>query len=62
MFKRFGHSDRLMAWLQRMGHQEGEVLEHGTLSRTIARAQGQLEQAHSEERRNLLKYDDILHA
>ncbi len=62
LFKRFGHSDRLMAWLQRMGHQEGEVLEHGTLSRTIARAQGQLEQAHSEERRNLLKYDDILHA
>ena len=62
LFKRFGHSDRLMAWLQQMGHQEGEVLEHGTLSRMIARAQGRLEQAHSEERRNLLKYDDILHA
>ncbi|NCF85031.1 MAG: preprotein translocase subunit SecA [Verrucomicrobiaceae bacterium] len=62
LFKRFGHSDRLMGWLQRLGHREGEALEHGMLSRTFARAQGQLEQAHSEERRNLRKYDDILHS
>ncbi len=62
LFKRFGHSERLMGWLERLGHAEGDVLEHSVLDRTLARAQKQLEEHHSKGRRIMLRMDDVLHA
>jgi preprotein translocase subunit SecA len=62
LFKRFGHSESLMRWFERFGHEEGVTLEHSMLSRSLTRAQKQLEEFHSKNRRLTLNYDDVLHA
>ncbi len=62
LFKRFGISDRLTRWLERFGQDEGEALEHSLITRSLDRAQRQLEEHHSKQRRLTLKYDDVLHS
>ena len=53
-------SDRVAAIMQRLGMQEGEVIEHPIVSKSIEIAQKRVELQNFEIRKQLLKYDDIM--
>jgi len=52
--------ERLMAWMERLGMQEGEPIEHGMVTKSIERAQKQVEGRNFEARKHLLEYDDVM--
>src|SRR5436305_1633807 len=52
--------ERLMNWMQRLGMQEGEPIEHRMVTRSIERAQKQVEGRNFEARKHLLEYDDVM--
>ncbi|HKY32272.1 MAG TPA: preprotein translocase subunit SecA [Candidatus Polarisedimenticolia bacterium] len=52
--------DRLKAWMQRLGMQEGEPIEATMVTRSIERAQKQVEGQHFSSRKHLLEYDDVM--
>ena len=52
--------DRLMNWMQRLGMEEGVPIEHGMVTRSIRRAQEQVEGRNFEARKHLLEYDDVM--
>ncbi len=62
LFKHFGHPERLTRWMEKISHEDGDSLKHPILSRSLARAQTQLERHHAEMRRHTLRYDDVLQA
>ena len=53
-------SDRISGLMERMGMQEGEVIEHRWLTKAIANAQEKVEAHHFDSRKNLLEYDDVM--
>jgi preprotein translocase subunit SecA len=53
-------SERISGWMDRMGMQEGEVIEHRLLSRAIESAQKRVEGHNFDIRKNLLEYDDVM--
>ena len=53
-------SDRLQGLMERLGMQEGEVIEHSMLSRSIEGAQRRVEGHNFDARKNLLEYDDVM--
>ncbi|OGX39760.1 MAG: preprotein translocase subunit SecA [Omnitrophica WOR_2 bacterium RIFCSPHIGHO2_02_FULL_68_15] len=53
-------SDRVAAIMQRLGMQEGEVIEHPIVSKSIEIAQKRVELQNFEIRKQLLKYDDVM--
>ena len=53
-------SDRVMAFLSKYGFVEGEPLEHPMLTKSIATAQGRVEQQNLEIRKRLLEYDNVM--
>jgi preprotein translocase subunit SecA len=58
LMRRFA-SDRVKSMMRRLGMKEGESIEHPMVSKSIERAQKQVERLHQDERANLLKFDDI---
>jgi preprotein translocase subunit SecA len=52
--------DRLMGWMQKLGMEEGIPIEHGMVTRSIERAQKQVEGRNFEARKHLLEYDDVM--
>ncbi|HEY9017053.1 preprotein translocase subunit SecA [Thiomicrospira sp.] len=58
LMRRFA-SERVKNMMRRLGMQEGEAIEHPMVSKSIERAQKQVERLHQDERANLLKFDDI---
>ncbi|HEX2163090.1 MAG TPA: preprotein translocase subunit SecA [Thermoanaerobaculia bacterium] len=52
--------DRLKNIMTRLGMQEGEPIESKMVSRSIERAQQQVEGRNFEIRKNLLEYDDVM--
>ena len=52
--------DRLMGWMQKLGMEEGVPIEHGMVTRSIERAQKQVEGRNFEARKHLLEYDDVM--
>jgi preprotein translocase subunit SecA len=52
--------DRLMGWMERLGMEEGVPIEHGMVTRSIERAQKQVEGRNFEARKHLLEYDDVM--
>ncbi len=52
--------DRLAGIMQRLGLQEGEVIEHPLVTRAIGNAQKRVEAHNFEIRKHLLKYDDVM--
>ena len=52
--------ERLMNWMQRLGMEEGVPIEHGMVTRSIERAQKQVEGRNFEARKHLLEYDDVM--
>src|SRR5256714_2121210 len=52
--------DRLMNWMQRLGMEEGVPIEHGMVTKSIERAQKQVEGRNFDARKHLLEYDDVM--
>ena len=61
LMRLFG-SDRVAKMMDRMGHQEGEVIQHKMISRSIERAQTKVEENNFGVRKRLLEYDDVMNA
>ncbi|MBL7704347.1 MAG: preprotein translocase subunit SecA [Taibaiella sp.] len=61
LMRLFG-SERIAALMDRMGHKEGEVLQHGMISKSIERAQKKVEENNFGIRKRLLEYDDVMNA
>ncbi|MCL4111431.1 UNVERIFIED_CONTAM: hypothetical protein GTU68_020705 [Idotea baltica] len=57
---RLFNSERLAKVMDRMGHKEGEVLQHGMVTKSIERAQKKLEENNFGIRKRLLEYDDVM--
>jgi preprotein translocase subunit SecA len=53
-------SDRLQNIMRRLGMEEGVPIEHRMVSRSIERAQKQVEGRNFETRKHLLEYDDVM--
>ena len=53
-------SDRMGAMMERLGMQEGEVIEHRWLSKAIEGAQRRVEGHNFDIRKNMLEYDDVM--
>jgi preprotein translocase subunit SecA len=52
--------ERLMGWMERLGMEEGVPIEHGMVTKSIERAQKQVEGRNFEARKHLLEYDDVM--
>lgn len=59
LMRLFG-SDRLARMMDRLGHQEGDVIQHPWISKSIERAQQKVEQNNFGIRKRLLEYDDVM--
>jgi preprotein translocase subunit SecA len=53
-------SDRMSTIMQKLGMEEGVPIEHGMVTRSIERAQKQVEGRNFEIRKHLLEYDDVM--
>jgi preprotein translocase subunit SecA len=53
-------SDRISGLMQRLGMEEGVPIEHRMVTRSIERAQRQVEGRNFEIRKHLLEYDDVM--
>ena len=52
-------SDRVSGWMQKLGLQPGEAIEHRWVTRAIENAQKKVEGRNFDIRKQLLEYDDI---
>ena len=59
LMRLFG-SDRIAKVMDRMGIEEGEVITHGMVSKSIERAQKKVEERNFLIRKHLLEYDDVM--
>ncbi|HEY5621452.1 MAG TPA: SEC-C metal-binding domain-containing protein, partial [Pontiella sp.] len=61
LMRLFG-SDRISSIMERLGIEEGEVLEHPWLNKSIETAQRRVEQQNFMMRKRTLEYDDVMNA
>lgn len=61
LMRLFG-SERISGLMDRMGFEEGEVIEHKMISNSIERAQKKVEENHFGTRKRLLEYDDVMNS
>ncbi|MGV4414977.1 preprotein translocase subunit SecA [Chryseobacterium sp. T1] len=59
LMRLFG-SERIAKMMDRMGHKEGEVIQHSMISKSIERAQKKVEENNFGTRKKLLEYDDVM--
>jgi preprotein translocase subunit SecA len=59
LMRLFG-SERIAAIMQRMGLQEGEVIQHRMITKSVERAQKKVEQNNFAIRKRLLEYDNVM--
>ncbi len=59
LMRMFG-SERIASLMDRMGYKEGEVIQHGMISKSIERAQKKVEENNFGIRKRLLEYDDVM--
>ncbi len=59
LMRLFG-SERIATVMDKLGAEEGEVIEHRMVTRSIERAQKKVEARNFEMRKHLLKYDDVM--
>ena len=57
---RLFHSERIAKVMDRMGHQDGEVIQHSMVTKSIERAQKKHEENNFGIRKRLLEYDDVM--
>lgn len=61
LMRKFG-SERIAKIMDRLGHKEGEVIQHSMISKSIERAQKKVEENAFGVRKRLLEYDDVMNA
>ncbi len=59
LMRLFG-SERIANVMNRLGLEEGEVIQHGMISKSIERAQKKVEARNFSIRKHLLEYDDVM--
>ncbi|MDB6065008.1 MAG: secA [Pedosphaera sp.] len=59
LMRLFG-SDRIVKYMEKMGLEEGQELEHPLLNRSIESAQKKVEQHNFQMRKRTLEYDDVM--
>ena len=59
LMRMFG-SERIAGVMDRMGFQEGEMIEHSMISSSIERAQKKVEENNFGIRKRLIEYDDVM--
>jgi preprotein translocase subunit SecA len=57
---RLFNSERIAKLMDRMGHEDGEVIQHSMVSKSIERAQKKVEENNYGIRKRLLEYDDVM--
>ncbi|MCQ2319726.1 MAG: preprotein translocase subunit SecA [Bacteroidales bacterium] len=61
LMRMFG-SERIAGIMDRMGLQEGEVIQHPMITKQIEKAQKKVEENHFGVRKHLLEYDDVMNS
>ncbi|NTV46056.1 MAG: preprotein translocase subunit SecA, partial [Chlorobiales bacterium] len=59
LMRLFG-SDRVISVMDKLGHQEGDVIQHSMVTKSIERAQHKVEEQNFAIRKRLLEYDDVM--
>jgi preprotein translocase subunit SecA len=59
LMRLFG-SDKIVKYMEKMGLEEGQELEHPLLNRSIGTAQKRVEQHNFQQRKRTLEYDDVM--
>tara|TARA_Y100000589_G_scaffold329390_1_gene375851 strand:+ start:102314 stop:105682 length:3369 start_codon:yes stop_codon:yes gene_type:complete len=59
---RLFNSERIIKLMDRMGLEEGEVIQHSMVTKSIERAQKKVEENNFGIRKRLLEYDDIMNS
>lgn len=59
LMRLFG-SERIARMMDRLGHKEGDVIQHSMITKSIERAQKKVEQNNFGIRKRLLEYDDVM--
>lgn len=55
-------SDRIIRVMDRLGHEEGDVIQHSMITKSIERAQKKVEENNFGIRKRLLEYDDVMNS
>jgi preprotein translocase subunit SecA len=53
-------SDKVTVWMERMGLEDDEPIEHRWITRAVENAQRKVEGHNFNQRKNLLEYDDVM--
>src|SRR6187551_427126 len=59
LMRMFG-SERIASLMDRMGHKDGEMIQHSMVTKSIERAQKKVEENNFGIRKRLLEYDDVM--
>ncbi|TVR85745.1 MAG: preprotein translocase subunit SecA [Saprospirales bacterium] len=57
---RLFHSEKIAKLMDRMGHKDGEMIQHPMVTKSIERAQKKVEENNFGIRKKLLEYDDVM--
>ena len=57
---RLFNSDRIAGLMDKMGHKDGEMIQHSMVTKSIERAQKKVEENNFGIRKRLLEYDDVM--
>ncbi|HMQ07026.1 MAG TPA: preprotein translocase subunit SecA [Saprospiraceae bacterium] len=57
---RLFQSERIAKMMDRLGHKDGEVIQHSMVTKSIERAQKKVEENNFGIRKRLLEYDDVM--
>ncbi len=55
-------SERIIRVMDRLGHEEGDVIQHSMITKSIERAQKKVEENNFGIRKRLLEYDDVMNS
>lgn len=55
-------SNRIFGIMDRLGHKEGDIIQHSVITKSIERAQKKVEENNFGIRKNLLEYDDVMNS
>ena len=61
LMRLFG-SERIAKMMDRMGHEDGEVIQHSIITKSIERAQKKVEENNFGIRKRLLEFDDVMNS
>lgn len=61
LMRLFG-SERISRMMDRMGHKDGEMIQHGMITKSIERAQKKVEENNFGVRKRLLEFDDVMNS